>query len=74
MTNSETNQPSSWDKWRYSLYSAIIFLLISLPITYKITNSIGLRTLRKAGCPSWIGIFVHTVVFLLLIRLAMHLP
>lgn len=59
---------TSADKWRYSLYSAAVFLLLSLPITYKVTSMLysGIRT--HTGAPSVIGVIVHSIVFLLIVR------
>ncbi len=65
---------SNLDKWRYSLYAAIVFVLVSLPATYKITNALGLGTVNSKGGPSALGIGLHTIVFFLLIRIAMVLP
>jgi hypothetical protein len=66
--------PSLNDKIYISVVSAILFLLVSLPMTYQITNSLGLRTLQSAGCPSWVGIFLHTAVFGLLSFVLMLIP
>jgi hypothetical protein len=52
-------------QWKFSLISAIIFLIISSPFMYNITNSIIGITLEK-GSPSVTGLILHTVVFLLI--------
>ena len=52
-------------QWKFSLISAIIFLIISSPFMYEITNSIlGITALK--GCPTGVGLILHTVVFLLI--------
>ena len=33
-------KPSNADKWRYTLYTTVLFLIISSPYTYKLVNSI----------------------------------
>jgi hypothetical protein len=49
----------------------IIFLLVSLPFTYKITNGIlgGItgRLADSSGSPTGRGLFIHAIVFGLLI-------
>lgn len=64
---------TSADKWRYSLYSALVFLVLSLPLTYKATSMLygGIRT--QTGAPSYIGVVLHAIVFLLIVRLMMNL-
>ena len=64
------------EKWMCSLYVAILFLVISLPITYKFTNSLLKKVCvlaNKNGCPTLCGLLVHAVVFMLLLRLGMGL-
>lgn len=55
----------------FLLLATILFALLSVPFTYILTNdllkSTGFSTLTKNGCPSIIGIMVHSVVFLVLI-------
>ena len=66
----------SSDKWRYSIYSAIIFLIISSPYTYLLVDKlIGsfVKISSPTGCPTLIGLFIHTVVFVLIIRGMMEL-
>lgn len=64
------------DKWRYSVYSALVFLIISSPYTYMLVNSL-LGSLVKisssTGCPTLMGLFVHAAVFTLIIRGMMEL-
>ena len=50
-----------------SLWSAMIFLIISSNFMYSLTNSIGLKTLSSSGSPSNMGYIIHTIVFALLI-------
>ena len=60
------------DKWLCALYVTILFLVVSMPVTYKFTNALlkGVCVLAsKNGCPTMCGILVHALVFLLLLRL-----
>ena len=66
--SSKTNE----NKWLYVLYVTVLFLVVSMPVTYKFTNALlkGVCVLAsKNGCPTICGILVHAVVFLLLLRL-----
>ena len=67
--------PSNLDKWRISLFSVVLFLLVVSPITYKLTNKIFGKLLGKIadanGSPTWTGIILHAVVFMLLVRVSM---
>ena len=56
-----------------TIWTVLIFLLISSQFMYKITNSLGLKTLNKNNCPSIIGYILHSIVFGLLVFLSMYL-
>jgi hypothetical protein len=64
------------DKWRYTLYTTVLFLIIVNPMTYKLVNML-LGSLVKIcdskGCPTMLGIVVHAIVFTLLLRCLMDL-
>lgn len=56
-----------------SAFSALLFILVSLPHTYNITNSLThleLYDINKA-CPTNKGLLLHTLVFFLLTYLSM---
>jgi hypothetical protein len=50
-----------------TIQSIIVFLLISLPLTYRITNGLlgGIigKLAEPSGCPTALGLFVHSIVF-----------
>jgi hypothetical protein len=54
-----------------TIQSMIIFIIISLPITYKLTNSILGNIIGKLadnyGCPTTLGLIVHAIVFGLIV-------
>jgi hypothetical protein len=61
-------------KFRYSIYSALVFFLVSNPETYKLTRSLlGNWVAGEGGCPQAAGIFLHTLVFLLILFFLMKL-
>lgn len=65
----------SGDKWRYSLYSALVFLVIANPYTYSLVNGLLGKFVKIAnnnGCPTMKGLFIHAVVFTLIIRAMME--
>ena len=65
---------SSEQKWRISLFSAVLFLMVVHPMTYELTNSLlspVLGLLADNGCPTTVGLAVHTIVFILLVRYSM---
>lgn len=69
-------KPESSDKWRYTLYTTILFLIVSCPYVYLLVNAIlsGLvKICDKKGCPTHAGLLVHAVGFTLLLRYLMEL-
>lgn len=58
-----------------TIHSIIIFILVSLPFTYRVTNRllggfIG-ELADHSGCPTHLGLFVHSIVFGLIIYILM---
>ncbi len=67
---------SSSEKWNISVFSAIIFVLVVNPCTYKLTQSLFssiLGTIAVNGCPTMMGLLLHTLVYTLLVRYSMDL-
>jgi len=64
-------------KWQITLFSAFIFVLVVLPYTYKITQSLLGGFLGKiaepSGCPTTRGLLLHTLVYILLVRGSMEI-
>jgi len=62
-------------KWQISVLSGLIFLLISSPVLYSLTNSLfqvfGITLANENGCPTIAGLVIHTFVFVLVTRLLM---
>lgn len=68
--------PSNTMKWQITLFSALIFLLIVNPYTYELTNSLFSKLLGPVaihGCPTAVGLVLHTVVYILVVRYSMEL-
>ncbi len=68
---------SSSTKWQISLFSALIFVVVVNPFTYKLTQQVLGGFLGKIaepnGCPTTVGLVLHTIVYLLLVRGSMDL-
>ena len=71
-------KPNNEQKWVISAWSALAFIVISNPFTYKLTNfifgsiSFQFKTLNSNGCPTLFGLLLHTVVFFFLVRIMME--
>ncbi len=54
-----------------SIQAVVVFLLVSLPFTYKITNGLlgGIigRLADSSGCPTMLGLLVHSIVYGLIV-------
>jgi len=51
----------------------IAFFLISNPMTYKITRSISGAIASPEGLPTQVGVLLHALVFVLLVKFLMRL-
>ena len=68
---------SSADKWRYTLYTTFVLLILFNPWTYKLVHkilgSIIGAIANKEGCPTMLGFIVHAIVFTVILRLLMDM-
>lgn len=69
-------KPTNADKWKYTLLTTLIFILVVHPMTYKLVQKLlggilGKIADFKTGCPTMLGIAVHAVVFTLILRYIM---
>jgi hypothetical protein len=58
------------NKVYWSTWAALLFVIVSLPSVYNLTNSSGLDT-TSGPCPTSVGKLLHTLVFFLLLFLLM---
>ena len=65
-------EPSNIDKWRFSFIGAFIVILIFNPVTFNLTHDLFTKVLNKSSCPTIFGYILHTIVYLLLVRLSME--
>jgi len=59
-------------KFKTSIIAGLVFLIISSPEMYKLTSSV-FKPLATNGCPSEVGLMVHTSVFILITWIMMNL-
>lgn len=76
-STSEHTPLKSSDKWRFTLYTTFVLLVLFNPWTYKFMNSLLSRFVGtiagKDGCPTLFGFGIHALVFTLVIRYMMDL-
>lgn len=65
-------KPKNLDKWRFSLIGAIIVISLFNPYAFKITNNIFGFILNRSKCPTAYAYIIHTIVYILLVRLSME--
>lgn len=64
MAAEANKKPSPIEALKYTIYTAIVFLAISAPFTYRITASLfGKWVASPQGLPTAAGLLLHTVVF-----------
>ena len=63
-------------KAKYSFYSALVFFLLANPETYKLTQSLFgfLFTVSTGGCPTPLGLFLHSILFFVVLLGLMLFP
>lgn len=65
-------------KAKYSFYSTLVFFLVANPETYKIVNWVFGRLFgtlaSEGGCPTPLGLFLHTILFFFVILALMMFP
>ena len=72
--------PVTMKKIQYSALAALLFYIVSNPITYSVVDSIvtsivGPNTIFKvaeAGCPTGYGLLVHSAVYFIVVLALMY--
>lgn len=69
------SSPNTMDKWRYTLWTTLVFVILVNPYTYKFTQKMlgGIlgNISNASGCPTTMGIGLHAIVFTLIVRYMM---
>jgi hypothetical protein len=72
-----SNVPTNADKWRYTLYTTVILLVLFNPLMYKLVNrllsSVVGTIANTNGCPTMLGFVIHAIVFTIVLRLMMNI-
>lgn len=61
-------------KWKYTIWTTILFLLIANPYTFKMVHKLLGKVVyiaNRDGCPTTAGLLVHAAVFALILRYLM---
>jgi hypothetical protein len=62
-------------KLKHSLYGTLIYFLLSNPATYYfVSNLLGTQFANNKGCPSVIGVLLHSVIYCMFLLAVMYLP
>jgi hypothetical protein len=61
-----------------TIQTMIVFILVSLPMTYDLTNGIfnsylGVRLTESTGCPNITGLLIHALVFGVIVYILMNI-
>jgi hypothetical protein len=66
---------NAYQKWLISIILGMLFLILISPIAFRFSNSIfsfvRFPLTSRAGVPNIRGLVVHTVVFIILVRILM---
>ncbi len=63
------NKPmTNKDKWIISIISALLFVILSCPYSFQLSSKIC-HTVGLNGAPTILGVILHGIIFLLIIRL-----
>lgn len=61
-------EKSRRDKLMISIISALVFFIVANPETFKMVRRlVGSWVATPTGCPSMLGLFLHAVVFMLVV-------
>jgi hypothetical protein len=68
--------PNNDKKWTISLYSGLLFFIIASPPLFRLVNSLttrfgGVSILTEQGTPNIVGYALHTIIFILIVRISM---
>tara|TARA_A100001015_G_C15006790_1_gene721071 strand:- start:1982 stop:2227 length:246 start_codon:yes stop_codon:yes gene_type:complete len=69
-------KPTNEKKWKWTLMTTIIFLIVVNPSVYGLVDKVlrgVVGPISNNGCPTEVGIIVHTLVFTLLLRYSMEI-
>lgn len=61
-----------------TIQAIIVFIIVSLPMTYNFTNGIfdsllGVQLTESSGCPNITGLLIHALVFGVIVYILMNI-
>ncbi len=61
-----------------TIQAIIVFIIVSLPMTYNFTNGIfdsllGIQLTEFSGCPNMTGLLIHALVFGVIVYILMNI-
>jgi len=66
------------NKWVISMYAGLVFFILASPISFKLVNRLVAKIpgstvslANLAGCPTWLGLFIHALLFVVVMRVMM---
>ena len=67
--------PTNSDKWRFTLYTVIMVIVLFNNYAFKIVDKIvgNIIPIYKNGCSTSAGFIIHLIVFTLVLRYSMDL-
>jgi hypothetical protein len=68
--------PTNSDKWRFTLYTVIMVIVLFNKYAFKTMDSligIVVPTTDKNGCPTSVGFIIHLMIFTVVLRYSMDL-
>ena len=72
-----TSEINSFKKWKYTLYTSFVLLILFNPFTYQFVNSLLAKFIGNIaspnGCPTLLGFTLHLILFTIIIRYIMDL-
>ena len=66
--------PNRGAKWKYSLYSALVFFIVASLQAYRISSRVIGDRVAVDGCPRPLGLFLHSGLFMVALYGLMNLP
>ena len=73
----ENKHATGAQKWKYTLITTVIFLVVVHPMTYQLVDSLVgkflFKVASKSGCPTMAGLLLHAAVFTVALRYVMNL-
>ena len=77
MPTRSPEKPDSEKKWSISMYSGLLFFIIASPVLFRLVNKLtmnlgNINILNEDGYPNVVGLMLHSIVFVLIVRISME--